>query len=74
MKTGKLSEEDNKTLNSGKCPFCGSNHFVEGPSGGMATNIACENGHRFWFAPPFTAEYQGIIKVERKGDLLEAYF
>jgi len=70
----KLSPEDNKRLISSECPKCGSKHFVEGPSGGGAKNIACENGHRFWFAPPFTSEYQGLIKVERKGDLLTAYF
>jgi len=70
----KLSEEENGKLNHGGCPKCGSTHFVKGPRGGGALNIACENGHRFWFAPPFTAEYQGTIKVEREGDLLRAYF
>jgi len=71
----KLSEEENGKLNNhGECPKCGSTHFVTGPRGGEALNIACENGHRFWFAPPFTAEYQGTIKVEREGDLLRAYF
>lgn len=70
----KLSIEDDAQLKSGFCPKCGSEHFVEGPSGGMALNIACENGHRFWFAPPFTSEYQGKIKVEREGELLKAYF
>jgi len=70
----KLSKEENDKLNQGECPKCGSKKFVEGPSGGMATNIACENGHRFWFATPFTAEYQGEIKVEREGDLIKAYF
>lgn len=74
MQDEELTAEENETLNSGKCPKCGSTHFVEGPRGGFAVNIACENGHRYWFSPPFTAEYQGEIKVERKGDLLEAYF
>ena len=74
MEIGKLPKEDNDKLNSGACPVCGSKKFVEGPKGGMATNIACENGHRFWFAPPFTAEYQGEIRVEKEGDLLKAYF
>ncbi len=69
-----LNEEDDKKLMSGKCPKCNSKHFVEGPSGGLAMNIACENGHRFWFSPPFTSAYQGKIKVERDGDLLRAYF
>lgn len=70
----KLNQEDDEKLKNGECPKCGSKHFVEGPSGGMARNIACENGHRFWFAPPFTSEYQGQIRVEREGDLLKAYF
>ena len=70
----KLSKEENDKLNQGGCPKCGSKYFVKGPRGGGAVNIACENGHRFWFAPPFTAEYQGEIKVEREGDLLKAYF
>jgi len=33
------------------CPDCGSRRFAEGPSGGMMTNIQCENGHRFNIAP-----------------------
>lgn len=70
----KLSQEDDKRLVSGECPKCGSKHFIEGPGGGGAMNIACENGHRFWFAPPFTSEYQGQIKVEHEGDFLKAYF
>jgi len=74
MEIGKLNKQDEQTLRSGKCPECGSDHFVEGPSGGLAVNIACENGHRFWYGGPFTPEYQGQIKVEREGDMLKAYF
>jgi hypothetical protein len=74
LKEGKLTKEDEATLRAGKCPACGSKYFVEGPSGGAAVNIACENGHRFWVAGPFTPEYQGKIRVEHKGDLLEAWF
>lgn len=70
----KLTEEEDAKLKSHKCPKCGSPHFVEGPRGGGAINIACENGHRFWYAPPFTSEYQGVIKVERDGELLRAWF
>ncbi len=70
MNIGTLAKEDNDKLNKRHCPICNSQHFVEGPSGGHAVNIACENGHRFWFAPPFTAEYQGEIKVERDELLL----
>ncbi len=74
MKTGKLTQEEDTKLKSGVCPECESKHFVEGPWGGGAVNIACENGHRFWFAPPFTSEYQGQIRVEREGEMLRAYF
>lgn len=70
----KLNKAGDKKLKSGICPKCDSTHFVKGPRGGGALNIACENGHRFWFAPPSTSEYQGQIKVERKGDTLYAYF
>jgi len=74
MFSRKLSQEEDKKLKGGVCPICDSERFVEGPWGGMAVNIACENGHRFWFSPPFTSEYQGQIKVEHEGDLLKAYF
>ena len=70
----KLTPEDDKLLKGGECPKCHSKHFVEGPRGGLAVNITCENGHRFWFSPPFTSEYQGEIRVERHGDRLEAWF
>lgn len=66
----KLSPEDDQKLKSGECPKCGSREFFDGPRGGMARNIFCENGHRFWFAPPFTSEYQGQAKVRRDGDKL----
>jgi len=74
LEIGKLTKEDEATLRTGKCPACGSEHFVKGPSGGFAVNIACENGHRYWMAGPFTPEYQGMIRVEHKGDQLEAWF
>ncbi|MDR3457996.1 MAG: hypothetical protein P4N60_11160 [Verrucomicrobiae bacterium] len=28
-------------LDAGKCPDCGSEHFLEGPRGGMNVNIQC---------------------------------
>jgi len=70
----KLSKEEDEKLKSGNCPKCGNQHFIKGPRGGGALNIACENGHRFWFAPPFTSEYQGTIRVEREGEFLKAWF
>ena len=74
MTDEKLTAEEDKKLKSGVCPKCGAKKFAEGPSGGMAANIACSGGHRFWFEPPFTSEYQGTIKVERDGELLRGYF
>lgn len=70
MDDQKLTPEEDEKLKSGECPKCGSKKFFEGPSGGGATNIFCENGHRFWYAPPFTSEYQGQAKVKVEGDRL----
>lgn len=70
----KLTPEDDRLLKSGECPKCHSKKFVQGPRGGAAVNIACEKGHRYWFSPPFTSEYQGKIRVEREGDILRAHF
>lgn len=64
MEEGKLSKEDEATLRGGKCPACGSERFFEGPHGGLAVNIICENGHKFWVAGPFTPEYLGQERVE----------
>ena len=64
MEIGQLNEADAQVLRGGKCPVCGSERFWDGPHGGMAANIFCENGHRFWVSWPFTPEYQGQTKVE----------
>lgn len=64
MEVGKLSEEDAATLRNGKCPVCGSEKFFQGPQGGLASNILCENGHKFWVAGPFNPEYLGQEKVK----------
>jgi hypothetical protein len=74
VKLGKLTKEDELILWQGKCPVCGSEHFIKGPRGGGAINIVCENGHRFWVGWPFTPEYQGMIHVEREGNTLKAWF
>lgn len=63
MKIGKLNREEEQILRNGKCPICASERFWEGPHGGGAVNIFCENGHRFWVGWPFTSEYQGQEKV-----------
>lgn len=42
-----------------QCPFCGHTEFIEGPSGGMATNIYCANevcDARFNFCYPMTPQ------------------
>ena len=79
---GKLSTEDEATIQTGECPACGSKKWIIGPQGCNSLNVACSQGHRFWVAggfvkpdgkstsifSPFTPEYQGIIKVEDHGD------
>lgn len=66
-----LTDEEENILKGGNCPMCGSEHFFEGPHGGNAVNIFCENGHRFWYAPPFPSEYQGHEEVRRDGKMLQ---
>ena len=36
-----------------KCPECGNQEWYEGPSAGIAVNIACGNGHWWNDAGPF---------------------
>lgn len=39
------------------CPDCGSSKFMEGPSGGMSTNVKCRGcGHWFNLALPMFIE------------------
>lgn len=39
------------------CPFCGTNSFIEGPSGGMCINIICSNCYaKFNSMGPFEVE------------------
>ena len=39
------------------CPDCGSGKFMEGPSGGMSTNVKCAGcGHWFNLALPISIE------------------
>ncbi|HEY4498324.1 MAG TPA: hypothetical protein VJA63_01705 [Candidatus Paceibacterota bacterium] len=38
-----LTDDERRSLNEGRCPFCGGNEFQEGPSGGAATNYRCAN-------------------------------
>lgn len=42
-----------KFLEHNACPDCGSGKFIEGPSGGAATNVRCRGcGHYFNFGLP----------------------
>jgi hypothetical protein len=39
-----LTDDEVQSLyDEGKCPFCGSQEFYEGPQGGMNTNWYCAN-------------------------------
>lgn len=62
----KLTKEEDAKLNSDECPKCGSNKFYHLAWGGLAQNITCENGHKFWYAPPFTSEYIGSEPLQVK--------
>jgi len=48
----KIEMDDEKVkelfLKYNACPDCGTDSFMEGPSGGMATNVKC-NGCGHWF-------------------------
>ena len=55
----KLDEKEDQKLKRGICPKCDSENFYHLAWGGGARNIVCENGHKFWFAPPFVSEYIG---------------
>ncbi|GAH58504.1 unnamed protein product [marine sediment metagenome] len=70
----KLNEQDDAKLKNGVCPKCGSQKFYKLAEGGAvvintshykfaALNIACENGHKYWYGP-FTSEYIGQEKVK----------
>lgn len=51
------------------CPDCGSTKFMEGPTGGMCTNVKCTGcGHWFNFALPVMIER---IHVAEDGRLYE---
>jgi ribosomal protein S27E len=52
-----LEMDDNKLMDAflkhNCCPDCGSDRFIEGPSGGAATNVKCRGcGHYFNFGLP----------------------
>lgn len=55
----KVTEDERKKLADGVCPDCGNDKFLEGPHGGLAVNIQCDNMEcrsRFNVCWPFTPE------------------
>lgn len=51
-KVDKNPDELWATIATNHCPDCGGEGFLEGPSGGMSTNISCATcGHRFNVTP-----------------------
>ena len=60
----KLSEEEIKLIDKGKCPKCKKQLF-QGEKEGLAYEVYCEAGHTFWIPPPpFLPEY--ILPVKEK--------
>lgn len=47
-----------------KCTYCGGTKFLEGPSGGMSTNVLCANPEcRHWFnSSPFS--FDDLHRIE----------
>lgn len=60
----KLTEEEVRLIDQGKCPKCEDHRqLYKGPRGGLALNISCDAGHLFWVPPlPFMPEYLGQHK------------
>lgn len=49
-----LTEQQDRCLQRGNCPFCNSTRFLHGPCGGDSKNIRCVGcGKEFCFSPPF---------------------
>ena len=57
LEEGKLTEAQDKELKNGTCPACVSTNFYRLAPWRVSRNIACENGHIFWFSPPVTSHY-----------------
>lgn len=57
--------------NLNQCPTCGSSRWQEGPRGGNAQNMRCENGHILWYSPPFATEVIGFQAPGTKPDFKE---
>lgn len=53
--TEKVTKQEERIIRQGTCPDCGL-LLYKGPRGGLALNVGCVNGHKFWVAGPFTPE------------------
>ena len=55
-----LTHAEAQALELGQCPFCRGREWIEGPSGGLATNWYCANascGAGFNVAPPIAGRF-----------------
>lgn len=53
-----LTANEVTALDSGKCPDCGHDQFIEGPHGGMNVNIKCARcGARFNIIPRLVGSF-----------------
>lgn len=68
----KLTEEEIKVLDTGKCPKCGKPLFVDHKQG-LAQVVSCNEGHTYWVPPPpFNPEYIGTVaKLEEAAEAPE---
>lgn len=68
MKVIEKEKSITEIFQEGKCPDCGVWEFLEGPSGGMSTNIKCENcGSFFNDSGPFGLDRIRWIKHRING-------
>lgn len=52
-----VTKEESEKLAQGICPDCNGKDFLEGPHGGLAVNIQCDNcKSKFNIRWPFTPE------------------
>ncbi|GAI78264.1 unnamed protein product [marine sediment metagenome] len=52
----KVTKQEWESIDQGKCPDCGGDLFVTA-RGGVALNVACECGSRFWVGTPIPTPF-----------------
>lgn len=69
----KLTEEEIKLLDQGKCPKCPDHgQLYAGAKKDLAINVSCDAGHLFWIPkPPLLPEYLGQPQEEEKKEVVE---